>query len=232
MGYACFEEKSFDSSLLYLNRFMEAAATQKQAPIARDYRYIGLAQMKTKHDSLGIISLTKAYELDPTKKEILPDLADAHYKRKEWSKAITYLDYKIADDKAKGVDVDVNDVFTKGRAYYFAKDYINADTTFGAVCALIPNKTFGWLYRAKTKMKLESDTKNPSGLAVPYYLKFIEVAGADIEKNKKDLIDAYSNLGFISFTAKDKPRAKEMYTKVLELDPTNTQAKNNIEALK
>ncbi len=232
MGYACFEEKSYDSSVVFMNRFMELSTAQGKPAVARDYRYLGQALLKTKNDSASLINLLKAYEMDPSKTELLNDISEIYYKKKDWTNAIKFGTLKIKNDKTTETGIDVNDVYALGRAYYFSKDYINADTTFGTVISMIPTKTFGWLFKAKTKMKIELDTKNPIGLALPYYLKYIEIASIDIEKNKKDLIDAYSNLGFIYFTKKENNNAKAAYAKILELDPTNTQAKNNMEAIK
>ena len=57
----------------------------------------------------------------------------------------------------------------------------------------------------------------------PWYSKYIEVAGSDPVKNKKNLVEAYNYLGVYYFE-KDKAKAKENFNKALELDPNDQDA--------
>ena len=53
---------------------------------------------------------------------------------------------------------------------------------------------------------------------------------APLTKNKTKIIEAYNNMGaFYAFT--DKVKAKELWTKALELDPANVYATESIAAL-
>ena len=54
---------------------------------------------------------------------------------------------------------------------------------------------------------------------------FIEKAQSDVEKNKKDLIEANSYLASYYGLNKDFANAKIYFTKVMELDPANESAK-------
>ena len=64
------------------------------------------------------------------------------------------------------------------------------------------------------------------GLAKTSYEKFLEVALQNPEKNKKDIIEAYEYMGaYYIQTANDVNAAKPYYEKILQLDPTNEQAK-------
>jgi hypothetical protein len=53
----------------------------------------------------------------------------------------------------------------------------------------------------------------------------------DVEKNKRDLLEANLYLGAYYFQT-DKARAKEYWLKVAELDPANEKAKKALETLK
>jgi len=224
MGYACYETGDYDNALNYMNKFFTIANGKDTI---RDYMYLGKAQIKTKNDSMGIITLNKVLMMDPTRTELYNELADAYFKRKQWNEAINAY-----QNKFKNVEKPTaTDMLSLGRCYYFVKDYINADTTFSRVISMIPNQTFGYLWKAKTNVKMD-DAEKPLGLAEPSYLKYIEIAQADIEKNKKDMIDAYSKLGFIYYSKKNITKAREMYQNVLNLDPENKDAKNNMEALR
>lgn len=64
--------------------------------------------------------------------------------------------------------------------------------------------------------------------------KLAEIGEMDVEKFKSSLIEAYGNLGYIYFQGKtkaDKDKAKELYNKVLVLDPENEDAKNALQLL-
>ena len=70
-------------------------------------------------------------------------------------------------------------------------------------------------------------------MAKPYYEQFVSmVKPEEIEKNKKDLIEAYSYLGFQAMKQKDNATAKPNWQKVLELDPSNEKAKKALESFK
>jgi hypothetical protein len=106
---------------------------------------------------------------------------------------------------------------------------VNADSAFSKVTQLSAKWPGGFLWRAKANTQLDPDSKK--GLALPHYEAFIEKVGTDVEKNKKDLIEAYSYLGFYYFD-KDKTKSKDYWTKVSELDPKNEKAKKALEGLK
>jgi hypothetical protein len=76
------------------------------------------------------------------------------------------------------------------------------------------------------------DMKNLKGLAVPYYLKYIELASTDIARNKSNLVSAYTYLAYVSLTQKDQCKAREYFGKILEVDPDNKNAKDEHSKLK
>jgi lipoprotein NlpI len=54
----------------------------------------------------------------------------------------------------------------------------------------------------------------------------------DPAKSTKDLVEAYSYLGYYHYKQKEKDKAKEAWLKVAELDPGNEKAKKVLEELK
>jgi TolA-binding protein len=123
------------------------------------------------------------------------------------------------------------DIYYLGRAYYACKEYVNADTNFADFTKMQPKAPDGYLWRAKCQLELDN-MKDPKGLASPYYIKFIEVASADVAKNKNNLITAYSYLGFIALHNKDNASAKMNFEKVISIDPENTEAKEQLAKIK
>ncbi|MBK8685668.1 MAG: tetratricopeptide repeat protein, partial [Bacteroidetes bacterium] len=58
----------------------------------------------------------------------------------------------------------------------------------------------------------------------PHYENFIAKV-TDPAKSSKDLIEAYSYLGFYYYSNKDNAKSKDAWTKAKELDPNNEKAK-------
>jgi tetratricopeptide (TPR) repeat protein len=75
-------------------------------------------------------------------------------------------------------------------------------------------------------MELSEDA--PVGLGKPHFEKFISVCIKDqksIDANKKNLIEAYSYLGYLYFVQKNFDCSKAAWNKVMELDANNEKAK-------
>ncbi len=95
-----------------------------------------------------------------------------------------------------------------------------ADTSFAEFIIRNPTSPDGYYWRAITNLKIG---KLEDFRALPYYQKYIEVAGVDPQKYKNNLVEAYTYLGVANFE-KNKALAKENFNKALELDPTNADA--------
>ncbi len=218
LGYSYYETGDYANGLLYMNKYFQKAMAAGKPFLASDYEYLGKNQIKN-NDSLGVDNLQKVLEMDSTRTDLYSDMAAFLMKQKNYPKAIIYYDKKIALDTAKA---SPNDYLKLGQCYYNLKDFTKADTVFAKLIRVQPTSIYGYSYRARCKSQADLDTK--LGLAKPFYEKVIEVGSADVEKNKKDLIEAYSYLGYYYMVAKDYPKAKENWKKVQELDPANEKA--------
>jgi len=223
MAYSYFETGDHASGLKYINRFFAQANPKKI--IASDYEYHGKLLSKTGNDSLAITKYLEAVKMDTTNTDLYSEIASAFMKMKKYQDAITNYNKKITTGKG----ITANDYFGLGRSHYYSKDYANADSAFAKVTELSPSWPGGYLWRARANSQLDPDSKQ--GLARPHYESYIEKVGADVEKNKKDLLEAYSYLGFYYYD-KDKVKSKAMWIKVAELDPKNDKAKKALEGLK
>ena len=106
-----------------------------------------------------------------------------------------------------------------------------ADSAFAQVTRTNPDLSVGYLWRAKSNTQL--DPNNEKALAKPYYEQFTaKVKPEEAEKNKKDLIEAYSYLGYLSMKQKDNASAKTYWQKVIELDPANKKATDALASFK
>lgn len=106
-------------------------------------------------------------------------------------------------------------------------EYMHADTMLSMLLAKSPNLVIAYLWKARVKVNFDPETE--IGLAQPYYDLFIEKSAVDKNKFKKELIEAYSYLGYYYYLKNDAQKSKANWAEVAVLDPSNKQA---VEALK
>ncbi len=106
------------------------------------------------------------------------------------------------------------------------KYYTAADSLFAKVETLVPTSHLGSIMRARVNSEIDKETT--LGLAKPFYEKALTILLTDTVKYKKEIIEAYSYLGFYYFMKEDKANAIDYFKKLLELDPENVQALKGI----
>ena len=217
LAFSYFENGKFNEALTFSNLFFNRQIIEKNKLLADDYLYKGKTLSKLGKDSLAVIELVKAIEMDTSKSELFGDLAVSFTKMKKFPDAIKF--YELKQSSKKGLSS--SDFYALGKCYYFTKNFEKADTTFGTFISLNSKVPNGFLWRAKTKTNFDPDSK--LGLAKPFYEKYIERV-TDKEKEKRDLIEAYSYLGYYYFLQKDNENAKVNWLKVKEIDPNNEKA--------
>lgn len=223
IGYSYFEQGKYQEGLEAMKNFFTHVDSSKL--IASDFEYLGKLQSKTSNDSLAIINLKKAIALDSSKAELHIDVAQIYYQRKQYIDAAKEYEFK-----AEKIPPKSQDYFLQGRAYYFAQEYSKADSAFVKVSQIQPNSHFSYLWRGRIFVNV--DTKLETDSAKNCYEKCIELAIVDSVKYKKDLVESYSYLGYYFLQKDNNVSAKSYYTKVLELDPENKDAKTVINSLK
>ncbi len=204
---------------------------QKQEPAkitATDYEYLGRLQAKIGgKDSLAIITLKKAMALNPYNVDMYIDLAKVYNKMKQFdSAAMTFESYI-----SKAKKVTAADYFLYGKSLYFGKQYAKADSAFMKVSEIKADYPDAYFYRGNANSALDPTIK--TDLAKNNYEKYIQLLTSDTAKyesslklkNKANLIVAYGYLGFYYLNKDKKTESKLYYKKVIELDPTNANAK-------
>ena len=225
MAFSQLETKDYVTAQKNMELFWKKIEAKKV--ISQDYEYYGKILAKRGLDSLAVENLTIALERDSTKKDLYGEIATIWFGAKKFDKAAAAFQKKIDVTKASSKSTNLaNDYLNMGRAYLLAKNYADADTSFAKLIELKPDLAVGFLYRSKTNAQL--DLNQEKGLAKPFYEKYIELAKVDTEKNKQELIGAYSYLGSFYYK-KDKVKFDENWSIVRSLDPLN---KGGIEAQK
>ncbi|WP_188931575.1 tetratricopeptide repeat protein [Puia dinghuensis] len=156
-------------------------------------------------------------------------LADLYKKQKDYSNEAQWLGkYYTGNTKATNLDL-----FNWGLAHYMAKEYPAADTVFGIYETKYPEQEFGYYWRARCGAAI--DTAMSKGLAIPDYMKLIEVDAKDSTNKtfRKHLIEAYGYIAaYKANTEKDYAGSIDYFERLLSLDPNNTDAQRYVAILK
>lgn len=160
---------------------------------------------------------------DSSNCDLVGEYAKALFIAKHYDEAIIQYNLK-KDNCGKLTSLDV---YYLGRSYYSVGDSLMADTTFAEFITRNPTSPDGYLWRAKTNLKIG---KPEEFMAFPHYQKYVEVAGKDAQKYKSNLVEAYIYMGVYYFE-KDKALAKENLMKALELDPNDAYAQEFLKQL-
>ena len=251
-AYALSKTQSGQQSVNAIKQFMQTAP--KERLIALDYQTYAEQLESNKQYAEAAINYTKVIQLDDTKKDLLKEVGDMYEKSHQPDSAIAYyLRYLEFTGEP-----DPTVFFNIGRNYYYlGTDSLltpenrqaalyKADSTFTKITELAPTRFLGYFWLARTNSMIDPEASQ--GLAKPYYEKVIEILLDQSERYKRELIESYKYLGYYYYMQADaimkknknnpdKARnefltAKDFFSKVLELDSTDTVAKDAIEGIK
>ncbi len=243
LGYAAFQNGNNELAIKSLEEFINNPTTKK---IARDYSFLGLAKIKkatgvdgkitdpTAFDA-AVVNLKKAIELEPKLTEDLNALGSTLFKQKCYTEAACIFELATANKDQKNY---LMDNFYLGYSLYYGYDKTKpdaialqkAETAFSNVIAISPNAQDAHLFKARIYNNMEND----EAMTKSYqdYINIVTTKGPDeMTKNKAKFIEAYNNMGAF-FVNTDKIKAKEMWTKTVELDPVNVYATESLKNLK
>lgn len=241
-GYCECETGNYDKCLTGMNDYFKFAPADKI--LWSDYKYRGLAIFKTKGDTLaGIADYKKAIEMDTARGsetwKLNQDVAKLYYNKKDNCNAVKHYAIYL-DSVAKPQPAEL---YEFGVSQYFCKDdsmrFVKAEKTFVRITELVPKAGIGWLWAGKsaaysdpTPAEIEANPEkaNEYGKALNYYEKYVEIAGADPQKNKKDLVKVYDYVTYCYFVKKDAAKFNAITAKWAELEPDNTKIKEMQEA--
>lgn len=196
-----------------------------------------LKQLGRSEESLA--QYEKAIEINPEKTELLKDLSSAYGEAKDYEKSALYYqkfvdagDYTTNDlyvlaGKYQNIIYTATNDTVKNNAIEKANKYIDI------VLERVPDDYR--IYQRKARINMVTEGEKKTGLALPAYEKMLELLNKDaanLTNNAEAYKEAYSYYGAYYLQSGDKAKAKEYYTKYLELEPTNTALKEYVDKLK
>lgn len=195
--------------------------------LSNDYEYLGKLYSKIKgKDSLAVLNITKAIEMDPSKIELYKEAATIYNNIRKYDMAVLSLENYIS----KSTKTTAADYFLLGRAATFGKQYAKADSAMAKVNELKPDYAEAYYYRGNAVASIDPDFKTPA--AKDFWEKYVSLTEATPDKYKKNLITTYGYLAGYYIQKDNNAKAKEYYNKLLALDPENKEAKERIKLLK
>lgn len=227
--------------------------------LANDYKYRGILLLKSGKDSLGILEMEKAVQLDPSSSdEVYGTLANIAARNKQYDLVIKYSEKKA---KPGYSNFNANESFDLGKAYYFsaiakqkevaglrealakkkkptdspelsaidelAINYLtHADTAFAQLIKL--NATWPWGYTWRGRTNALIDPKAATDGAKLMFEKVLEVVKPEERSStyKNVVVEAYEYLGYYYVVKQNEAKAKETWSLLKELDPSNEKANN------
>lgn len=240
-GWAAYKENQYEKAIENLNKFLQQAP---QKAIDNDYRYLGNAMLRISpaDTAAAIANLEKAAEMD-TVDNGYKEIAAFYNAAKDYEKAITYYQKVIAREKTPSLQDYVNlslplynvanRTFASGPDSLALREkkrnyFLAADSLYMKMIERKPDYLYAHGQRAKANyFAYTREEAMTNGIAIPLMENYIKLASA---VPMEDAIKAnfklfYQVLGAYSvITLKDEAKAKEWFTKLLEIDPTNKVA--------
>lgn len=251
LGYSSYNKKDYAETEDALTKML--ARMEPERVIPRDHLFLGLAKLKlatantptnvTQFDE-GIASIRQSVALDSANAD------DLNVTGRELLSANKFLEASKVFEISSGTigsRNQVTDTYYFGLASYFANvnaindgrekdvELINkTDAAFAYVIEKAPEALDAYLYRARNQSLLDS-RENPTGLANPYYEKYIEVVKSqgpeEVEKNKGTLVELYNTMAYQYVQAENFAKAKELVDETIKLDPQNEYAQQILDFL-
>lgn len=256
LSYSAYENGNYEASMKAMNDFM--SKVEEDRLIARDYLYLGLAKLAstitTDEEGNSVVSdeevfnsaienIKKAAEMDIDITNEFNAIGKKLFGQRLYGPASVVFEVAAANPDNRNVFYD-NFYF----AYSLYYDHVNKSEedraenierlklAVGAldnVIELSPKAQDAFLFKARVNKFIKSEEAYAEmAKAYDEYITIVTEEGPEsVEKNKKKLIEAYEDAGAY-YQVLDKEKAKEYFTKALELDPNNEYAKQQLEGLK
>ncbi|MCU0338357.1 MAG: hypothetical protein MUE30_00610 [Spirosomaceae bacterium] len=239
-GWSSYRANQYDKAVENLNKFIQIVP--KEELMSNDYFYLGDAMLRINPvDTIAAIgNMERAAEMD-TVDNIYKQIGAFYNGAKIYDKAGEYYEKAVKREKTPSLQdltnwslalynqanriqpsgTDSVAMRTKKRSIFLKTDEIYAQ-----MIQRKPDYLYPYAQRAKANYYAYSrEEAMENGACVPHMEKFIQLGEADKAANKANLVFCYQILGAYNvIKTKDDAKAKEYFTKLLELDPANKAA--------
>ncbi|MEO7120486.1 MAG: tetratricopeptide repeat protein [Ginsengibacter sp.] len=185
-----------------------------------------------KNDSLATVYIEKGIAIDTVlsdKLDIVKSTAQSLIDAKNYAQAGKWYT-KVLSLKP---DYGKVDLYYAGYNDYRGGNYVGSDSIFNLYTQKYPEDIFGWYMQAHAQEGI--DSTESQGLAKPSYEKVIAIADTTSDKSKvqANAITAYRYMVAYYYNVKhNKDSAIYYNSKILSLDPNDSQAQTNDKALR
>ncbi|HKR05861.1 MAG TPA: tetratricopeptide repeat protein [Bacteroidia bacterium] len=225
-GYTYYEMNDSVKALQTMQKVFEKVEESKRTQ--KDYNYYAKSLAQNAQDSLAVIIMQKAYDMDSTNTDLLSDMGTLLMKMKRYAEAAEIFQKRV--DLGKGVSS--TDYYNLGKAYSSSKQLEKSDSALAKVNELLPTWSYAYLLRAQVNANIDSTSER--NLAKPYYEKYLEIVLADTQnfsKYKNSIVEAYRYLGYYYYRQNQLRESKEYWRKILDIIPNDKQSRDVIDGL-
>jgi len=256
LAYSLYENGKYTESSAAMKEWI-AKADPKRV-IARDYLYLGLADLASSvgQDDKGntvitnqatfdeaIANIKKAAETDISITNEFNTVGQKLFKQKLYGPAAVV--FEVATSNPDDRNMMLDSFYLAYSIYY---DHVNkspeaqkanienlkkGDVALAKVIELSSEAQDAYLYRAKINRYIQSaESLKVMAEAYDKYIAIVVPKGdAEVTKQKKALVEAYSNAGAY-YAVTDKAKASDYFNKALALDPSDEYVKGQLKSLK
>ncbi len=222
-SYVKMEEPNADKALENFDQYFKEV--DKKWYIAKDFQTKGAA-LGLKGDREGMVAeYEKAINLLDEKGEstddLLLDLSNRFKEQKDYLNQAKYLSQYLERQER----FNLKETFNLGRAYYFAEDWANGDSTYTKMIKYKEDLYLGYLWRGRIRDK--QDEKSTNGLALEDYNKVYELLNTEENRAKytRDFLEACRYLGaYHTLISKEYKTAIPFWQHILESKPEDPGA--------
>lgn len=224
--------KNYSKALEYADALFNRSDSAKF--VSRDYLYYGHALKGNGNNKEAIENFKKVYEMDNSQNDVLKLISDSYLADKQYDSAVEYYTkYLDTTDKKKASDynamakiyTDQADNETDTNAKNAA--LLKADNVYADMATAMPNnEDYATYQRAHIHHAIDSNVKN--GAAKPYYEKYAQLLETRENRSNAEnatLAESYNYLCVYYIQNDNVTKAKEIATKLQEIQPENETAK-------
>lgn len=229
LAWSYAEKENWQASLDHSEKLFRALnADKSRKAFPSDYEYYAEAAVALDNLDKAIEVYNEYLVLEPSKaEEIYGMISKKYFDARNYTESAKY--YMLKDSVKT---LNQYDRYYLGLALYYSDQDTLADTAFAQLIAENYNTANSYLMRARIAER--KDTTGTQFLAVPYYMKYVELTDdptKDLEKVKRNLIVAYHTIAYYEVQMDKLADAKTRYKRILELDPENADALNFLKIL-